>query len=178
MKIKANIMDAGAVGRATKRLSHEILEKNNGTDEVVIVGILKRGAYIARRLAECIFEIEGCRVPVGEMDISFYRDDLGKNAQPVINNTSIPFDINGKNVVLVDDVLYTGRTVRAAIDCLFRMGRARTVQLAVMIDRGLRELPIKADFVGKNIPTSHQERVAVKMLECDGEDMVFIYEND
>ncbi len=178
MKIKANIMDCGAVTRAVKRLAHEIVEKNNGTDDVVIVGILKRGAYIAERLAEKIFEIEGVRVPVGDMDISFFRDDLGKSAQPVVNNTDIPFDINGKNVVLVDDVLYTGRTVRAAIDCLFRMGRARTVQLAVMIDRGLRELPIKADFVGKNIPTSHAERVAVKMAECDGEDRVFIYEND
>ncbi len=178
LKIKASIMDSPAVGRAIKRLAHEIVEKNNGTDDVVIVGILKRGSYIASRLAEKIYEIEGTRVPVGDMDISFYRDDLGRNVQPVVNNTDIPFDINGKNVVLVDDVLYTGRTVRAAIDCLFRMGRARTVQLAVMIDRGLRELPIKADFVGKNIPTSHTERVAVKMSECDGEDLVFIYEND
>ncbi len=178
MKIKANIMDSGAVSRAVKRLAHEIVEKNNGTEDVVIVGILRRGAHIAGRLAASIYEIEGSCVPVGEMDISFYRDDLGSTAQPVVNNTDIPFDINGKNVVLVDDVLYTGRTVRAAIDCLFRMGRARTVQLAVMIDRGLRELPIKADFVGKNIPTSHQERVAVKMTEADGEDRVFIYECD
>lgn len=178
MKIKASIMDSPAVGRAIKRLAHEIVEKNNGTEDVVIVGILKRGSYIASRLAQKIYEIEEVRVPVGDMDISFYRDDLGRNAQPVVNNTDIPFDINGKNVVLVDDVLYTGRTVRAAIDCLFRMGRAKTVQLAVMIDRGLRELPIKADFVGKNIPTSHTERVAVKMSECDGEDLVFIYEND
>ncbi len=177
MKIKANIMDAAAVGRAIKRLAHEIVEKNNGTENVIIVGILRRGAYIAARLAEKIYEIEGALVPVGEMDISFYRDDLGKNTQPVVNNTDIPFDINGKNVILVDDVLYTGRTVRAAIDCLFRMGRAKTVQLAVMIDRGLRELPIKADFVGKNIPTSHTERVAVEMTECDKEDRVFIYEN-
>ena len=178
MKIKANIMDALAVSRATKRLAHEIVEKNSGTADVVIVGILRRGAYIARRLAEKIYEIEGSTVPVGVMDITFYRDDLGRNAQPVINNTDIPFDINGKNVVLVDDVLYTGRTVRAAIDALFRMGRARTVQLAVMIDRGLRELPIKADFVGKNIPTSHIESVAVEMSECDDEDRVFIYEKN
>lgn len=178
MKIKASIMDSAAVGRAIKRLAHEIVEKNNGTQDVVIVGILKRGAYIACRLANEIYEIEGARVPVGEMDISFYRDDLGKNAQPVVSNTDIPFDINGKNVVLVDDVIYTGRTVRAAIDCLFRMGRAKTVQLAVMIDRGLRELPIKADFVGKNIPTSHSERVAVEVTECDSEDRVFIYENN
>ena len=178
MKIKANIMDSVAVGRALKRLAHEIVEKNDGTGGVVLVGILKRGSYIAERLAERIYEIEGIRVPVGDMDITFYRDDLSTNAQPVVNETDIPFDINGRNVVLVDDVLYTGRTVRAAIDCLFRMGRAKTVQLAVMIDRGLRELPIKADFVGKNIPTSHSERVAVKMSECDGEDSVFIYEND
>ncbi len=171
-------MDAPAVGRAVKRLAHEIVEKNNGTEDVVIVGILKRGSHIASRLADKIYEIEGSRVPVGDMDITFYRDDLGRNAQPVVNNTAIPFDINGKHVVLVDDVLYTGRTVRAAIDCLFRMGRAKTVQLAVMIDRGLRELPIKADFVGKNIPTSHQESVAVEMSECDGADRVFIYEKE
>lgn len=178
MKIKANIMDPAAVGRAIKRLAHEIVEKNNGTADVLIVGILKRGAYIACRLEKEIYGIEGVHVPVGEMDISFYRDDLGRNAQPVVSNTDIPFDINGKNVVLVDDVIYTGRTVRAAIDCLFRMGRAKTVQLAVMIDRGLRELPIKADFVGKNIPTSHTERVAVEMTECDAQDRVFIYENE
>ncbi len=178
MKIKANILDSSAVGRAVKRLAHEIVEKNNGTEDVVLVGILRRGSHIARRLAKMIYEIEGGAVPVGDLDISFYRDDLGIYNQPVVNNTDIPFDINGKNVILVDDVLYTGRTVRAAIDCLFRMGRARTVQLAVMIDRGLRELPIKADFVGKNIPTSHQESVAVKMSECDGEDRVFIYEKE
>lgn len=178
MKIKAGIMDAAAVGRAIKRLAHEIVEKYNGTEDIVLVGILKRGAYIASRLAEKIYEIEGVRVPRGEMDISFYRDDISSYAQPVVNRTDIPFDINGKNIVLVDDVLYTGRTVRAAIDCLFRMGRARTVSLAVMIDRGLRELPIKADFVGKNIPTSHIERVAVEMTECDGGDCVYIYEND
>ena len=178
LKIKANIMDEAAVGRAIKRLAHEIVEKNNGTTDVVIIGILKRGSYIASRLAEKIYEIEGVRIPNGDMDISFYRDDLGRNAQPIVNHTDIPFDINEKNIILVDDVLYTGRTVRAAIDCLFRMGRAKTVQLAVMIDRGLRELPIKADFVGKNIPTSHSERVAVEMSECDGVDRVFIYENN
>ena len=178
MRIKANIMDDVAVSRAIKRLAHEIVEKYNGTDDLVLVGILKRGVHIASRLREKIFEIEGVNVPKGEMDITFYRDDLDRSSQPVVNNTSIPFDINGKNIVLVDDVLYTGRTVRAAIDSLFRMGRAKTVSLAVMIDRGLRELPIKADFVGKNIPTSHQERVAVELNECDGRDSVYIYESN
>ena len=178
MKIKANIMDSLAVGRAIKRLGHEICEKYNGTDDVILVGIFKRGAFLAARLRDKIFEIEGVHVPLGELDITFYRDDLSSLSQPVVNKTNIPFDITGKNVVLVDDVLYTGRTVRAAIDCLFRMGRAKTVSLAVMIDRGLRELPIKADFVGKNIPTSHSERVAVEVLECDGRDAVYIYENE
>jgi len=178
VRIKANIMDEAAVGRAIKRLAHEIVERNNGTGDLVIIGILKRGAIIAERLRSMIQEIEGVNVPCGEMDVSSYRDDLGRNARTVVNETSIPFDINGKRIVLVDDVLYTGRTVRCAIDALFRMGRARSVALAVMIDRGLRELPIKADFVGKNIPTSHQEKVAVEMVECDGADRVYIYEND
>jgi len=178
VKIKANIMDDAAVGRAITRLAHEIVERNNGTADLVIIGIMKRGAFIAERLREKIAQIEGVSVPCGEMDISCYRDDLGRSARAVVNETSIPFDINGKRIILVDDVLYTGRTVRAAIDALFRMGRARSVALAVMIDRGLRELPIKADFVGKNIPTSHSERVAVEMVECDGQDRVYIYEND
>ena len=176
-KIKACIMDASGVGRAVRRISHEITEKNKGTDGVVIVGILKRGAPIGERIAEEIYGIEGVRVPVGQLDVTFYRDDLSSAKIPSEENaTNIPFDINEKNVVLVDDVIYTGRTVRASIDALFRKGRPRTVQLAVLVDRGLRELPFKPDFVGKNIPTSHSEFVRVRIKENDGEDSVVIAE--
>jgi len=178
-KIKAKIMDKAAISRAVRRLSHEITEKNKGTDGVIIVGIIKRGVSLAKRIAESIFEIEGVRVPVGSIDITYYRDDLSiMNIQPIVNSTNIPFDINEKNVVLIDDVIYTGRTVRAAIDGLFRKGRPRTVQLAVLVDRGLRELPIKPDFVGKNIPTSHSESVRVRVREEDGEDSVDIVEKE
>ena len=176
-KVKARIMDAEGISRAIRRLSHEITERNKGTDGVVIVGILKRGASLANRIAEEIFKIEGARVPVGHIDVTYYRDDLStQNIQPVVNSTSIPFDINERHVILVDDVIYTGRTVRAAIDGLFRKGRPRTVQLAVLVDRGLRELPFKPDFVGKNIPTSHQESVRVSTVEEDGCDSVIIIE--
>jgi len=172
-------MDKAAISRAVRRLSHEITEKNKGTDGVIIVGIIKRGVSLAKRIAESIFEIEGVRVPVGSIDITYYRDDLSiMNIQPIVNSTNIPFDINEKNVVLIDDVIYTGRTVRAAIDGLFRKGRPRTVQLAVLVDRGLRELPIKPDFVGKNIPTSHSESVRVRVREEDGEDSVDIVEKE
>ena len=176
-KIKANIMDAEGISRAIRRLSHEITERNKGTEGVVIVGVLKRGAHIAKRIADEIYKIEEERVPVGHIDVTYYRDDLSKiNLQPVLNSTNIPFDINEKNVVLVDDVIYTGRTVRAAIDGLFRKGRPRTVQLAVLVDRGLRELPFKPDYVGKNIPTSHSEKVRVCLSEEDGENIVTIEE--
>ena len=176
-KVKARIMDAEGVSRAIRRLSHEITERNKGTRDVVIVGILKRGASLARRIADEIYKIEGERVPVGHIDVTYYRDDLStQNIQPIINSTSIPFDINERNVILVDDVIYTGRTVRAAIDGIFRKGRPRTVQLAVLVDRGLRELPFKPDFVGKNIPTSHQESVQVCTLDEDGYDSVVIIE--
>ncbi len=176
-KIKARIMDAEGISRAVRRLSHEITEKNKGVDGVVIVGILKRGAGLARRIADEIYKIEGKRVPVGHIDVTYYRDDLSmQSIQQAVNSTSIPFDINERNVILVDDVIYTGRTVRAAIDGLFRKGRPRTVQLAVLVDRGLRELPFKPDFVGKNIPTSHAEAVRVSTVEEDGEDSVVIVE--
>ncbi len=176
-KIKARIMDDAAIGRAIRRLAHEITEKNKGTDGLVIVGILTRGSSIACRLADEIYAIEGVRLPVGHLDVTYYRDDLSTVClQPVVNSTNIPFDINEKNVILTDDVIYTGRTVRAAIDGLFRKGRPRTVQLAVLIDRGLRELPFKPDFVGKNIPTSHSEAVRVRLSEEDGEDSVVIVE--
>lgn len=174
-QIKARIMDNEGISRAIRRISHEITERNKGTEGVVIVGVLKRGAYLAERIAEAIYGIEGKRVPVGHIDITHYRDDLSiTNIQPIVNSTSIPFDINEKHVILVDDVIYTGRTVRAAIDGLFRKGRPRTVQLAVLVDRGLRELPFKPDFVGKNIPTSHSELVRVSLAEVDGEDLVVI----
>ena len=176
-KVKARIMDAEGISRAIRRLSHEITERNKGIDGVVIVGILKRGASLANRIAEEIFKIEGTRVPVGHIDVTYYRDDLAtQNIQPVVNSTNIPFDINDRHVILVDDVIYTGRTVRAAIDGLFRKGRPRTVQLAVLVDRGLRELPFKPDFVGKNIPTSHYESVRVSTVEEDGCDSVIIIE--
>ena len=173
---KANIMDDGMMARALRRLAHEITEKNKGAQGMVIVGVLSRGEFMARRLCEEIYKIEGVRVPVGTIDITYYRDDLTHaSVSPVVGGTDIPFDINRKNVILVDDVIYTGRTVRAAIDCLFRKGRPDKVCLAVMIDRGLRELPFKPDFVGKNIPTSHSEKVEVHFVECDGEDSVDIY---
>ena len=178
-KIKATIMDAEGIARAVRRLSHEITERNKGTENVVIVGVLRRGAHLAARIAEEIYKIEEKRVPVGHIDITYYRDDLSSmNIQPVLNSTSIPFDINEKHVILVDDVIYTGRTVRAAIDGLFRKGRPRTVQLAVLLDRGLRELPFKPDSVGKNIPTSHSEIVRVSLSESDGRDLVIIAERE
>ena len=176
-RIKARIMDAEGICRAVRRIAHEITERNKGTDGVVIVGVLNRGAHLAARIADEILKIEGSRVPVGHIDITHYRDDLSiMNIQPVINSTCIPFDINERHVILVDDVIYTGRTVRAAIDGLFRKGRPRTVQLAVLIDRGLRELPFKPDYVGKNIPTSHSELVRVSLTEADECDLVTIEE--
>ncbi len=177
LRFKAQLMDEVMMERALRRLSHEITERNRGAQNVVIVGIISRGEHMARRLAEHIYAIEGVRVPVGTIDITYYRDDLSHTSVlPVVGGTDIPFDINRRCVILVDDVIYTGRTVRAAIDGLFRKGRPDKVQLAVMIDRGLRELPFKPDFVGKNIPTSHNEAVRVKFSECDGTDSVDILE--
>ena len=178
-KEKARLLDEAAMDRAITRLSHEILEKNDGAENVVLVGIRRRGVPLAERIAGKIRLIEGVSVPVGVMDISFYRDDLArKNEQPVVSNTDIPFPVDGKTVVLIDDVIFTGRTVRAAIDGLFDLGRPGAVRLAVMIDRGLRELPIRPDFVGKNIPTSHAEMIRVKVREYDGEDSVTILQKE
>ena len=183
MKIKTEIMDAGAMKRALKRMSHEILEKNDGADDLVLLGIKRRGLPLAQFIAENIKDIEGIDVPVGELDITFYRDDLtiaNENTQdPVINSTrpeAVPFDINNKIVVLVDDVIYTGRTTRAALDACSAYGRAKKIQLAVLVDRGHRELPIRADFVGKNIPTSLKERVSVEVESIDGSEGVKIVE--
>jgi len=169
------IMTADEVRRATVRISHEIVEKQAGTDGLVLVGIQRRGVPLARRIADSIDENEGVRIPVGALDITFYRDDLSLVAQqPVVKGTDLPFDLNGSTVVLVDDVLYTGRTIRAAMDALVDFGRPRAIRLAVLVDRGHRELPIRADHVGKNVPTSREELVKVHLEEIDDEDGVEI----
>lgn len=169
LKFKSLIVDEAAVSRALKRISFEIIERNKGTDDLCLVGICRRGVPLAERISENIAANEGVLIPVGKLDITLYRDDLAENTpEPVLNSTDINFPVTGKNVVLVDDVLYTGRTARAAIDALIRLGRPATVQLAVLIDRGHREFPIRADYVGKNIPTSKSELIAVKVPEFDG----------
>ena len=166
--VKAVVLEAPDIARATKRMAHEIVERNHGASGLVLVGIRRRGVPLAERLGEEIERIEGVRPPVGALDVSFYRDDIGIRQPADVGCTEFPFDVDGKIVVLVDDVLYTGRTVRAAIDALMDFGRPRAVQLAVLIDRGHRELPIRADFIGKNLPTSHREAVEVRLAETDG----------
>ncbi len=179
MKEKAKILDQDAINRAIMRIAHEIIEKNKGTAALCLVGIRNRGVYIAQRLANCIEKIEGQAVVAGALDITLYRDDLAlASGQPLVRKTEIDFDINNKNLILVDDVLYTGRTIRAALDALIDFGRPQSIQLAVLVDRGHRELPIRADFVGKNIPTSLKETVEVRLLESDGVDEVLIVEKD
>ena len=175
-KLKATIMDGEAMRRAVTRIAHEILEHNSGAQNLGIVGIVSRGVPIARILSQEIQDIEGVRPPVGQLDISFYRDDVRRSIAPVLHATSIPFDIDKHDIVLVDDVLYTGRTVRSALDALMDLGRPKTVQLAVMVDRGHRELPIRADYVGKNVPSSHNESVRVHIKETDGDNSVTIWE--
>lgn len=169
------VMDELDVKRALARMAHEIVESNRGTGELVLVGIHKRGVPLAHRIAKRIGEIEASP-PVGALDISFYRDDVGIRSPQDISTTDFPFDVNDKTVVLVDDVLYTGRTVRAAIDALVDFGRPRLVRLAVLVDRGHRELPIRADFIGKNIPSSKVQEVRVHVMETDGVDSVVIYD--
>jgi pyrimidine operon attenuation protein/uracil phosphoribosyltransferase len=169
------IMTAEEIRRATIRLSHEIVEKQAGTDGLVLIGIQRRGVPLARRIAESIAEHEGVQIPVGALDITFYRDDLSMVAmQPVVKGTELPTGIEGKTIVLVDDVLYTGRTIRAAMDALVDFGRPQAIRLAVLVDRGHRELPIRADHVGKNVPTSREELVRVHLEEIDAEDGVEI----
>ena len=176
-KFKATLMDGAAVSRALKRISHEILEKNNGCADLCIIGIKRRGVALANIIADNIYNIEGVHVPSGEIDITFYRDDLTAiSSDPVIHPTNLPFSIVGKKVILVDDVLYTGRTVRAALDALMSYGRAAAVQLAVLIDRGHRELPIRGDYVGKNVPTSKSEIIAVKIPPFDDVISAELYE--
>jgi pyrimidine operon attenuation protein/uracil phosphoribosyltransferase len=171
------VLDAEDVRRALVRIAHEIVEGNKGAERVALVGIANRGDDLARRLAGVIAEIEGTKVPVGALDITFYRDDIGRTAEaPQVHETQIDFDINDATVVVVDDVLFTGRTIRAAMDALMDFGRPRRIQLAVLVDRGHRELPIRADFVGKNIPTGLTDDVRVLVAELDGEDAVIVEE--
>ena len=177
MKEKAKILEKDGVSRVLMRIAHEILERNKGTKDLCLIGIRNRGAYLAKRLGECIEKIDQVKVPVGILDITLYRDDLTLIATgPVVHKTDIDFDISDKNVVLVDDVLYTGRTVRAALDALIDFGRPQSIQLAVVVDRGHRELPIRADYAGKNIPTAQNETVEVRLEEVDGRDEVVIVE--
>jgi pyrimidine operon attenuation protein/uracil phosphoribosyltransferase len=175
MKKSTKVIDAQGFERTLTRLAHEILERNKGSESIALVGIRTRGEYLARRLARKIQEIEHKELRIGFLDITLYRDDLRvKVNQPILKGTEIPFDVTGMNIILIDDVLFTGRTVRAALDELVDHGRPASIQLAVLADRGHRELPIKADFVGKNIPTSDDEEVRVLMTELDGEDAVII----
>ena len=177
MTLKYRIMDETGVNRALKRMSHEIIERNNGCENLCLFGICRRGVPLAEQIARNIKEIEGVSVPVGKLDITLYRDDLSQPApDPVVHDNTTELDVTGKTVVLVDDVLYTGRTARAAMDALMRMGRPAAIQLAVLIDRGHRELPIRGDFVGKNVPTSRSELVVVSVPEFDGETAACLYQ--
>lgn len=174
---KAVIFSADEIRRALTRIAHEITERNKGAENLAIIGVHTRGIPLAERLARKLSELEGVTVPTGMLDITLYRDDLSEVAhQPIIRETNVPFDIARRRVVLVDDVLYTGRTVRAALDALIDLGRPEGIQLAVLIDRGHRELPIRADYVGKNLPTAKQEVVKVKLAETDGVDIVELWE--
>jgi pyrimidine operon attenuation protein/uracil phosphoribosyltransferase len=175
---KATVMDEGAVSRALTRIAHEILESNGGAQDLALVGIVTRGRDLAEMLAARIEQIEGVAVPVGSLDISLYRDDFGTRIAPALHGTSLPFSLEGKTVVLVDDVLFTGRTIRAALDALMDYGRPAVVRLAVVVDRGHRELPIRADFVGKNVPSSHSETVRVALRPYDGATAVEIWDAD
>ena len=173
--VKASIMDAQAINRAIIRISHEIIEKNKGIQDIVVIGIQRRGVPLAKRIAQCIQEVEGVDIPLGILDITLYRDDLSLLSDvPQINGTDIGFSLTGKKIVLVDDVIFTGRTIRAAIDAIMDCGRPKLIQLAVLVDRGHRELPIRADYVGKNVPTSLDEIINVQIKEVDGEENVLL----
>ena len=176
LREKAQVLDDAALDRALTRIAHEILERNGGAKDLAFVGLRTRGVTLAQRLQAKIAAIDGAQLPVGTLDITLYRDDLDLRGAPVIRGTDIPFSIKNKTVVLVDDVLYTGRTIRAALDALIDLGRPQSIQLAILIDRGHRELPIRPDYIGKNLPTSHRESVAVRLKEHDGEDRVVIEE--
>jgi pyrimidine operon attenuation protein/uracil phosphoribosyltransferase len=171
------VMDADRIGRTLTRIAHEIVERNKGTDDLALVGVRTRGVPIARRIARTLREITGREIPTGSLDITLYRDDLMRHAvgpQPLVRKTDIQFSIDDRKILLVDDVLYTGRTTRAALDALIDYGRPKAIQLIVLVDRGHRELPIKADYVGKNLPTSPEESVQVRLIEIDGEDEVVL----
>lgn len=177
LKEKTKILDEEAIGRSLERIAHEVVEKVSRIEDIAIVGIKNRGAYLGQRLAGKIEKIAGVKIPVGALDITLYRDDLTEaSEQPVVHATEIDFDIEGKNIILVDDVLYTGRTIRCALDALIDFGRPGMIQLAVLIDRGHRELPIRADYVGKNVPTSAREVIMLKLKESDGKDEAVICE--
>lgn len=175
LREKAQVLDESALDRALTRIAHEILERNGGARDLAFVGLRTRGVTLAQRLAEKIARIDGTHLLVGTLDITLYRDDLDMRA-PVVRGTDIPFSIKSKTVILVDDVLFTGRTIRAALDAIIDLGRPRMIQLAIIVDRGHRELPIRPDYVGKNLPTSRRETVAVRLREHDGEDRVVIEE--
>lgn len=179
MRLKANLLDEKAIKRSLVRISHEVIERNKGVENIVLVGIQRRGYPLAQRIAEEIMRIEGVPVPVGSLDITFYRDDLtNTEVVPVVKNINLGVYVQNKKVILVDDVLYTCRTIRAAMDAIIDVGRPKSIQLAVLIDRGHKELPIRADYVGKNIPTSREEKIAVRIIEVDNEDSVKIYEDE
>lgn len=171
---KKDVVDAVTMKRALTRISYEIIERNKGIQDIVLVGIKTRGIYIAQRLAERLKQLEDIDVPVGELDITLYRDDVKDMEEPELHSSDVPVSIEGKEVILVDDVLYTGRTIRAAMDAVMDLGRPRKISLAVLVDRGHRELPIRADYVGKNIPTSKTEEIIVEMEERDGADRIMI----
>jgi len=178
MKEKANILSATDLDRVIKRISHEILERNRGASELVVIGLRKRGVPLGRRIVANIEAFEKQKIDFGKLDISFYRDDFGSKIKGDIEKTEIDFDVTDKNVILVDDVLFTGRTIRAALDAIMDLGRPKSIQLVVLIDRGHRELPVRADYVGKNLPTSRNESVAVRLKETDGQDSVILVEGD
>ncbi|MEW6572581.1 MAG: bifunctional pyr operon transcriptional regulator/uracil phosphoribosyltransferase PyrR [Bacillota bacterium] len=177
LKEKAQILDADGIRRSLTRMAHEIIEKNKGVENLALIGIRRRGVPLAVRMAQFIKEIEGREVPVGSLDITLYRDDLTQlSYQPLVYRTEVDYPVTGKRIVLVDDVIYTGRTIRAAMDALMDLGRPAVIELAVLVDRGHRELPIRADYIGKNVPTSKREVVSVLIKEIDGEDRVVISE--
>ena len=173
------VIDAATVSRAITRIAHEVLERNQGSSSLAVVGIRTRGEFMAERLVAKIKEIEAAEIPLGVVDITLYRDDISNSAeQPLVRGTSLPFDVDKTNIILVDDVLFTGRTVRAALDAIIDFGRPKSVQLAVLCDRGHRELPIRPDYVGKNLPTSRDELVEVCLSEADGEDAVYMRDRE
>jgi pyrimidine operon attenuation protein/uracil phosphoribosyltransferase len=179
MGIKSKIVDSEGFTRIITRISHEILEKNKGSKDLVLMGMRTRGEFLGKRIQEKIKEIEGIELPFAVLDVTLYRDDLRTRLkQPEVSVTNITFDITEKNIILIDDVLYTGRTVRSALDAIMDLGRPNTIQFVVLVDRGHRELPLKADYVGKNIPTSLNEEIKVKMSEIDGEDAVYLIDSE